>query len=109
MDTAEWIIVSILSLTLFVFLFLGILLLTKLLDLSRDAKHLMKQLNRIAAKGNNIIDDARDTVSNVKSATSTTAKAVKKDVTATTGAIKDAVVSAVEKKFKKNEEAKSKD
>lgn len=107
MDTAEWIIVSILSLTLFVFLILGILLLTKLLDLSRDAKHLMKQLNRIASKGNNIIDDARDTVSNVKSATSTTAKAVKKDVTATTGAIKDAVVSAVEKKLKKDEEAKS--
>lgn len=99
MNTAEWIIVAILSLTLFVFLILGILLLTKLLDLSRDAKHLIKQLNRIANKGNTIMDDAKDTVASVKSATASTTKAVKKDVTATTGAIKDAVVSAVEKKF----------
>lgn len=99
MDTAEWIIVAILSLTLFVFLTLGILLLTKLLDLSRDAKHLMKQLNRIANKGNAIIDDAKDTVAGVKSAATSTTKTVKKDVTATTGAIKDAVVTAVEKRF----------
>lgn len=99
MDTAEWIIVSILSLTLFVFLILGILLLTKFLDLSRDAKHLIKQLNRIANKGNTIMDDAKDTVAGVKSAATSTTKTVKKDVTATTGAIKDAVVSAVEKKF----------
>ena len=104
MDTAEWIIVAILSLTLFVFLILGILLLTKLLDLSRDAKHLMKQLNRIANKGNTIIDDAKDTVAGVKSAATSTSKAVKKDITTTTGAIKDAVVSAVEKKV--NEKAK---
>lgn len=99
MDTAEWIIVSILSLTLFVFLIMGIWLLAKLHDLSRDAKHLLKQLNRIANKGNSIMDDAKDTVAGVKSAATSTTKAVKKDVTATTGAIKDAVVSAVEKKF----------
>ena len=99
MDTAEWIIVAILSLTLFVFLILGILLLTKLLDLSRDAKHLMKQLNRIVAKGNTIMDDAKDTVAGVKSTAASTGKTVKKDVTATTGAIKDAVVSAVENKL----------
>ncbi|MBQ2638440.1 hypothetical protein IJF89_02050 [Candidatus Saccharibacteria bacterium] len=107
MDTAEWIIVAILSLTLFVFLLLGILLLTKLLDLSRDAKHLMKQLNRIANKGNAIMDDAKDTVADVKSATASTTKTVKKDVTATTGAIKDAVVSAIEKKFSKDEKPKN--
>lgn len=99
MNTAEWIIVAILSLTLFVFLILGILLLTKLLDLSRDTKHLIKQLNRIANKGNNIMDDARDTVAGVKSAASSTSKTIKKDITTTTGAIKDAVVSAVEKKI----------
>lgn len=99
MDTAEWIIVAILSLTLFVFLILGIMLLNKLLDLSRDAKHLMKQLGRIANKGNSIMDDAKDTVAGVKSAATSTTKAVKKDVTATTGAIKTAVVSAVEKRF----------
>lgn len=99
MDTAEWIIVSILSLTLFIFLILGIMLLNRLLDLSRDAKHLMKQLNKIANKGNTIMDDAKDTVAGVKSAATSTTKTVKKDVTATTGAIKDAVVSAVEKRF----------
>ncbi|MBQ3275067.1 hypothetical protein IJH46_01435 [Candidatus Saccharibacteria bacterium] len=99
MDVAEWIIVAILSLTLFVFLTLGIILLIKLLDLSRDTKHLVRQFNRIAAKGNRIADDARDTVASVKSATNSTAKTVKKDVTATTGVIKDAVVSAVSKKF----------
>lgn len=99
MDTAEWIIVAILSLTLFVFLVLGIMLLNRLLDLSRDAKHLMKQLGRIANKGNTIMDDARDTVAGVKSTAASTGKTVKKDVTATTGAIKDAVVSAVEKRF----------
>lgn len=107
MDTAEWIIVAILSLTLFVFLILGIMLLTKLLDLSRDAKHLMKQLNRIAAKSNNIVDDARDTVAGVKSATGSAARAVKKDVVATTGAIKDAIVGTIEKKFN-DKETKSK-
>ena len=69
MDVAEWIIVAILSLTLFVFLTLGIILLIKLLDLSRDTKHLVRQFNRIAAKGNRIADDARDTVASVKSAT----------------------------------------
>lgn len=104
MDTAEWIIVSILSLTLFIFLILGIMLLNRLLDLSRDAKHLMKQLNKIANKGNTIMDDAKDTVAGVKSAATSTTKTVKKDVTATTGAIKDAVVGAVEKHF--NDKAK---
>ncbi len=99
MNTAEWIIVAILSLTLFVFLILGIMLLNRLLDLSRDAKHLMKQLNRIANKGNSIMDDAKDTVAGVKTAATSTTKTVKKDVTDTTGAIKDAVVSAVEKRF----------
>ncbi|MBR2587194.1 hypothetical protein IKE71_02350 [Candidatus Saccharibacteria bacterium] len=100
MDTAEWIIVAILSLTLFVFLILGILLLTKLLDLSRDAKHLIKQLNRIAKKGDSIASNAKETVESVKSAATSTGKAVKKDVTATTGAIKEAIVSTVENRFK---------
>jgi len=100
MDTAEWIIVAILSLTLFVFLILGIMLLNRLLDLSRDAKHLMKQLSRIANKGNTIMDDAKDTVAGVKSAATSTTKTVKKDVTATTGAIKEAIVSTVESRFR---------
>lgn len=99
MDVAEWIIVSILSLTLFVFLILGIMLLTKLLDLSRDAKHLMKQLDRIAKKGGSIVNKASDTVDNLSETATKTAKNVKKDVTDTTGVVKEAVVAAVSKKF----------
>lgn len=99
MDTAEWIIVSILSLTLFVFLILGIWLLTKLLDLSRDAKHIMKQLEKMTKKGNTIVAKASDTVDDLSKTATSTAKSIKKDATTTTGAVKDAVVSAVAKKF----------
>ena len=94
MDTAEWIIAGILSLTLFVFLILGIILLTKLLDLSRDAKHIMKQLER-----NNIVSKASETVDDLASTASSAAKSVKKDVTSTSGVVRDAVVSVVSKKF----------
>ena len=104
MDTAEWIIVSILSLTLFVFLFLGILLLTKLLDLSRDAKHIMKQVERMTKKGNTIVDKASDTVDDISKTATSAAKSMKKDATATSGAVKDAVVSVVAKKFGLNDE-----
>ena len=104
MDTAEWIIVAILSLTLFVFLILGILLLTKLLDLSRDAKHIMKQVERMAKKGNTIVDKASDTVDDISKTASSAAKSIKKDATTTTSAVKDAVVSVVAKKFGLNDE-----
>lgn len=99
MDTAEWIIVSILSLTLFVFLILGIMLLSKLLDLSRDAKHVLKQLERMTKKGNSIVSKASDTVDDLSKTATKTAKTVKKDVTDTTGVVKEAVVSAVSKKL----------
>ncbi|MBQ7802911.1 hypothetical protein IJ380_03615 [Candidatus Saccharibacteria bacterium] len=99
MDTAEWIIAGILSLTLFVFLILGIILLTKLLDLSRDAKHIMKQLERMTKKGNNIVSKASETVDDLASTASSAAKSVKKDVTSTSGVVRDAVVSVVSKKF----------
>ena len=51
MDTAEWIIVSILSLTLFVFLILGIYVLTKVLDLTHDIKHVVRQVDSITKQG----------------------------------------------------------
>ena len=104
MDTAEWIIVSILSLTLFIFLILGILLLTKILDLTRDAKHILKQLERMAKKGNTIVAKASDTVDDISKTATSTAKSIKKDATTTTGAVKDAVVSVVAKKFGLNDE-----
>ena len=99
MDTAEWIIVAILSLTLFVFLILGILLLTKCLDLARDAKHIMKQLERMTKKGTNIVAKAETTVDDLSQTATSAAKSVKKDVTATSGVVKDAVVTAISKKF----------
>lgn len=99
MDTAEWIIVAILSLTLFVFLILGIMLLTKLLDLSRDAKHILKQIDRMTKKGNSIVAKASDTVDDLSKTATSTAKSIKRDATDTTGAVKEAVVAAISKKF----------
>ena len=99
MDTAEWIIAIILSLTLLIFLILGILLLTKLLDLSRDAKHLIKQLERTAKRGDRIVMKASDTVDDLSRTATSAAKSIKKDATTTTGVVKDAVVAAVTKKF----------
>ncbi len=104
MDTAEWIIVSILSLTLFIFLILGIMLLSKLLDLSRDAKHIMKQLERMTKKGNSIVAKAHDTVDDISKTATSAAKTMKKDATKTTGVVKDAVVAAVAKRFGLNDE-----
>lgn len=99
MNTAEWIIAIILSLTLFIFLILGIALLFRLLDLARDAKHVIKRLDKIAAKGQTIANKAEATVDDVKKNVTSMSSSVKKDVTSTTGAVKDAVVNAVAKKL----------
>lgn len=63
MNTAEWILVAILSVTLFVFLVVGILLMLKLLEVSDEVK-------RVAVKGQYIADNANDVVTNVKGMTS---------------------------------------
>lgn len=63
MNTAEWILVAILSVTLFVFLIVGILLMLKLLEVSDEVK-------RVAVKGQYIADNANDVVTNVKGMTS---------------------------------------
>ncbi|MBR2831193.1 hypothetical protein IKE83_02435 [Candidatus Saccharibacteria bacterium] len=62
MNVAEWIIVAILSLTLLAFLIVGIILMLKLMDLSKDAQ-------RIIAKGKDLADNANGVVSNVKGMT----------------------------------------
>lgn len=62
MNVAEWIIVAILSLTLLAFLIVGIILMLKLMDLSKDAQ-------RIIAKGQDLADNANGVVSNVKGMT----------------------------------------
>ncbi|MBR3138846.1 hypothetical protein IKG38_02445 [Candidatus Saccharibacteria bacterium] len=63
MDVAEWIIVAILSITLMLFLILGIVLLVKLIGLS-------KEVGKIVVEGQDIAKNANGIVSNVRGMTS---------------------------------------
>lgn len=63
MNVAEWILVAILSVTLFVFLIVGIVLLFKLIDLSREVKE-------VVIEGKDIAKNTNGIVSNVKGMTS---------------------------------------
>lgn len=63
MNTAEWILVVILSVTLFVFLVVGIVLLVKLIGLS-------KEVRKVVVEGQDIAKNANGIVSNVKGMTS---------------------------------------
>ena len=63
MNVAEWILVAILSVTLFVFLVVGIILMVKLMGVSDEVK-------RVAIKGQYVADSANDVVTNVKGMTS---------------------------------------
>ena len=63
MNVAEWILVAILSLTLFIFLVIGIVLLVKLIGLSKEAEKIIEEGQDIAKNTNGI-------VSNVKGMTS---------------------------------------
>lgn len=85
MDVAEWIIVAILSSTLFVFLILGIILLVKLLGLSNDFKTLAGEARIILRTGQRISKKTEGVVDNVK------------DFTSVGTIAKDTALSAVEK------------
>lgn len=63
MNVAEWILVVILSVTLFIFLVIGIILLVKLIKLANSTQ-------RIVEKGQVIADKTEDVVENVKGMTS---------------------------------------
>ena len=63
MNTAEWILVAILSAALLIFLILGIILIAKLIGLS-------KEIEKIAVEGQDIAKNANGIVSNVKGMTS---------------------------------------
>lgn len=63
MNVAEWILVVILSITLFIFLIIGIILMVKLLGIADEAK-------RVVIKGQDIADNANGVVSNVRGMTS---------------------------------------
>lgn len=63
MELATWILVVILSITLFVFLILGIILLVKLIKISKGAQE-------IVDKGQHIADKTEDIAENIKGMTS---------------------------------------
>lgn len=63
MNVAEWIIVVILSVTLFIFLVVGIILMIKLFGLVDETK-------QVAKKGQDIAENANGVVSNVRGLTS---------------------------------------
>ena len=63
MNTAEWILVAILSITLFVFLIVGIVLVVKLIGLT-------KEVREVVIEGQDIAKNANGIVSNVKGLTS---------------------------------------
>ncbi|MBR6505425.1 hypothetical protein IKT18_01095 [Candidatus Saccharibacteria bacterium] len=62
MNVAEWILVAILSVTLFIFLVVGIILMVRLMAVAEEAK-------RVAVKGQDIADNANDVVENMKGMT----------------------------------------
>ena len=63
MNVAEWIIVAILSMTLLLFLILGIVLIIRLLDLSKEVK-------KVVIEGQDIAKNTNGIVTNVKGMTS---------------------------------------
>ena len=63
MNVAEWILVAILSVTLFIFLIVGIILIVKLIGITNEAK-------KVVIRSQDIADNANGVVSNVKGMTS---------------------------------------
>lgn len=59
MNVAEWILVAILSLTLFIFLVVGIVLLLKLIDLSKEVKEVVVEGKDIAKNTNGIVSNVK--------------------------------------------------
>ncbi len=59
MNVAEWIIVAILSITLFVFLVVGIVLFVKLIDLTKEAKEVVIESKDIARNTNGIVNNVK--------------------------------------------------
>jgi len=59
MNVAEWIIVAILSITLFIFLVTGILFLVKLIGLSKEVEKVIVESQDIAKNTNGIVSNIR--------------------------------------------------
>lgn len=60
METPAWILVFILSITLFLFLVVGIILIIKLIGVAKEAKKIVIQGQNIAEKADDIADNVRD-------------------------------------------------
>ena len=91
MNVAEWIIVAILSLTLMVFLIMGIVLLAKLIGVS-------KEIEKIAIEGQDIARNANGIAANVKGMTSIGG--------AVEGFVDSYIMPKVKDKIKKEKESK---
>lgn len=90
MNVAEWILVVILSVTLLIFLIIGIILMVKLLGIADEAK-------RVVIKSQDIAENANGVVSNVRGMTSIG------------GVVQTFVDNYVEPKLKKDKKATKKE
>lgn len=63
MNVAEWIIMVILAVTLFIFLVVGIILLVKLIGITKDAKKIVATGQVIAEKTDDIVENVKDMTS----------------------------------------------
>lgn len=63
MNVAEWILVIMLAIALFVFLVAGIVLVIKLINLANEAKKIVMTGQGIAAKADDIVDNVKDMTS----------------------------------------------
>ena len=63
MNVAEWILVAFLSLALLVFLIVGIILLVKLIELTKVAQKIVVKGQDIAAKADDVVDNVKDMTS----------------------------------------------
>ena len=59
MDTAAWILVVILSITLFIFLVVGIILIVKIIDLIKETKGIITEGQDIAKNANSIVTNVK--------------------------------------------------
>ena len=63
METPAWILVIILSVTLFVFLVVGIILIIKLINFIGEAKKIVLTGQAIAEKADDVVDNVKDMTS----------------------------------------------
>ena len=63
MNIAEWILVMMLAVTLFIFLVAGIVLVLRLINLANEAKKIVVAGQGIAAKADDIVDNVKDMTS----------------------------------------------